>query len=536
MLLLVLPYCTYEGQMGDKDSPGSDGSIFAWNGEIFNGIPVEHSENDGLKLFNMIQNSQGDIGSLKHILCKLEGPYAFVYLHKPSQMLYFARDPLGQRSLLLHLPTPSEPILLLCSASNHRDVEYEEISIDGIYSISLKGTVFECAESLTCTARDQSVFDGWKTLNRTIPPEALSLISTQQIEDFISRLDDSVRSRVASIPSNNTDSTQGEKPVARLGVLFSGGIDSSVVAYLADRHIPHDEPIDLLNVGFENPRTLGVPQNKAIQAAKIQRKRDKKERKKGLYAPETPSVLSTPIINESPKTGTYDVPDRLTGLQQLEELRRLCPHRRWNFVCVNIPYEECKQEEPRVMALMNPSNTVMDLSLANALYFASRGKGVIYGSEGESYTSPAKVLLSGLGSDELLGGYSRHKIAYNQGGWDGLVSELQLDLDRLPSRNLGRDDRVISANGRESRYPFLSLVLVAYLAQLPVQIKVDPRLALQKEGLGAGLGDKTLLRLAAERLGLVIASRRTKRAMQFGSRSARMESGTSEKKGHVVLE
>jgi asparagine synthetase B (glutamine-hydrolysing) len=48
---------------------------------------------------------------------------------------------------------------------------------------------------------------------------------------------------------------------------------------------------------------------------------------------------------------------------------------------------------------------------------------VIYGSEGEEYVSPAKVLLSGLGSDELLGGYSRHKIAYNQGGWDGLISE-----------------------------------------------------------------------------------------------------------------
>ncbi|EUC66886.1 asparagine synthase domain protein, putative [Rhizoctonia solani AG-3 Rhs1AP] len=525
-----------KNSLGTQPHIGSDGSIFAWNGEIFNGIPVEHSENDGLKLFNMIQSGRGDLPSLSHILSEFEGPYAFVYLHKPSQMLYFARDPLGQRSLLLHLPTPSEPILLLCSASNYRDVEYEEISTGGIYSITLKGTIFECAKSLTCTPRDDSMFDGWKTLNRTTPPEISSPISTEQIEDFISRLDDSVRSRVANIPSNAADIPQSQTLVARLGVLFSGGIDSSVVAYLADRHIPRDEPIDLLNVGFENPRTLGVPQNKAAQAAKVQRKRDKKERRKGLHAPEVPAAPSPGVTDEPPKAGIYDVPDRLTGLQQLEELQRLCPHRKWNFVCVNVPYEECKREEPKVMALMHPSNTVMDLSLANALYFASRGKGIIYGSDGDNYSSPAKVLLSGLGSDELLGGYSRHKIAYNQGGWDGLVSELQLDLDRLPSRNLGRDDRVISANGRESRYPFLSLVLVSYLAQLPVQIKVDPRLMLQKEGSGAGMGDKTLLRLAAERLGLVLASRRTKRAMQFGSRSARMEGGTSEKKGHVVLE
>ncbi|KAJ1311523.1 hypothetical protein OPQ81_010007 [Rhizoctonia solani] len=515
-----------DGRQGLTRQPhvGSDGSIFAWNGEIFNGIPVEHDQNDGLKLFNIIQNSRGDIDSLRRIFSELEGPYAFVYLHRVETK----PDALFRPS--------SEPILLLCSASNRRDVDYEEITTGGIYSISLKGTLSQCAKSLACAPRDKSVFDGWKTLNRTISPEGISPISTEQIEDFIARLDDSVRSRVANIPRNNDDSLQSETPVARLGVLFSGGIDSSVVAFLADRHIPRDEPIDLLNVGFENPRTLSVPQNKAIQAAKVQRKRDKKERKKGLYAPEVSSAPSTRAINESPKLGTYEVPDRLTGLQQLEELRRLCPHRKWNFVCVNVPYEECKQEEPKILALMHPSNTVMDLSLANALYFASRGKGVVYGSEGESYTSPAKVLLSGLGSDELLGGYSRHKIAYNQGAWDGLISELQLDLDRLPSRNLGRDDRVISANGRESRYPFLSLVLVSYLAQLPVQVKVDPRLMLQKEGPGAGLGDKTLLRLAAERLGLLLASRRTKRAMQFGSRSARMEGGNSEKKGHVVLE
>ncbi|GAB1518850.1 hypothetical protein RhiTH_001915 [Rhizoctonia solani] len=438
--------------------------------------------------------------------------YAFTYLHKPSRTLHFARDPLGQRSLLLHLPTPSEPIFFLCSASSHRGIKYEEISTDGIYSISLKGNIFECVQSLTFTPRSNSVFDGWKTLNREMPSETSSPLSLEQIDDFISQLDNSVRSRVENIPSNNVDLLQDQKPVARLGVLFSGGIDSAIVAYLADRHIPRDEPIDLLNVGFENPRTLSASQNQAVQEARAQGKRDKKERKKSIHALEIPAKPPVLSVDRLPKMGTYDVPDRLTGLEQLDELRRLCPHRRWNFVCVNVPYDECKQEEPRVTALMHPSNTVMDLSLANALYFASRGKGVIYGSEEDVYVTPAKVLLSGLGSDELL------------------------DLDRLPARNLGRDDRVISANGRESRYPFLSLVLVSYLAQLPVQIKVDPRLALQEQGLGAGLGDKTLLRLAAERLGLMLASRRTKRAMQFGSRSARMDSGTSEKKGHVVLE
>lgn len=76
---------------------------------------------------------------------------------------------------------------------------------------------------------------------------------------------------------------------------------------------------------------------------------------------------------------------------------------------------------------------------------------------------------------------------------------------------------------------------MAYLAQLPVQVKVDPRLTAQEGTFGAGMGDKTLLRLSADRLGLAVASRRVKRAMQFGSRSARMEGGSAEKKGHVIL-
>lgn len=93
-------------------------------------------------------------------------------------------------------------------------------------------------------------------------------------------------------------------------------------------------------------------------------------------------------------------------------------------------------------------------------------------------------------------------------------------MDRIPTRNLGRDDRVISAHGKETRHPFLSLDVVNFLVGLPVHVKMDPRLEL-------GVGDKMLLRLAARKMGLIEASTRKKRAMQFGSRSARMEIGAA---------
>jgi len=173
----------------------------------------------------------------------------------------------------------------------------------------------------------------------------------------------------------------------------------------------------------------------------------------------------------------------------------------------------------------------MDLSLAAALFFAARAAGQVRGHAGSAatpYVSPARVLLNGLGSDELLGGYGRFRTAYKTGGWQAIIDELQLELDRIPTRNLGRDDRIISSHGKETRHPFLALSVVSFLAQLPVYMKLDPRLE-------AGLGEKVLLRLATNRLGLVEASRRKKRAMQFGSQSARMAPGEGDRKGDILL-
>lgn len=79
---------------------------------------------------------------------------------------------------------------------------------------------------------------------------------------------------------------------------------------------------------------------------------------------------------------------------------------------------------------MFPKNTVMDLSLAAPLYFASRGQGYLYGSDVE-YTCQSKVLLSGLGADEALGGYGRHRVTYMKGGWEAMADEVRLITNKV---------------------------------------------------------------------------------------------------------
>lgn len=125
-----------------------------------------------------------------------------------------------------------------------------------------------------------------------------------------------------------------------------------------------------------------------------------------------------------------------------------------------------------------------------------------------------------------------------------------MDLDRIGSRNLGRDgmsstslyvscvrklsvlaflqDRVISTLGKEVRYPYLAGHVVAFLASLPVHLKVDYH-------FGDGIGDKLLLRAIARDLGLNACAGYPKRAIQFGARSAKMEQASRSVKGNDVL-
>ena len=114
---------------------------------------------------------------------------------------------------------------------------------------------------------------------------------------------------------------------------------------------------------------------------------------------------------------------------------------------IDVPYAEYQAAQPAVRSIMWPCQTVMDLvggvipqpsftwlinlcagqSLAMALYFAARGVGKVRSSpttHPEPYTSTARVLLNGLGSDELLGGYGRHRTAYGAGGWPAVIDEV----------------------------------------------------------------------------------------------------------------
>jgi len=171
----------------------------------------------------------------------------------------------------------------------------------------------------------------------------------------------------------------------------------------------------------------------------------------------------------------------------------------------------------KIVNLIHPHNTEMDLSIAYALYFAARGTGLAslnLNTHPEIYTTPARVLLSGLGADELFGGYTRHATAFNRKSFSGLLDELELDVNRLGKRNLGRDDRVISHWGREARFPYLDESLVKWAVESPIWEKCGftETAAIEQEIPNLEPGKK-VLRLLAYELGMHSVAQEKKRAV-----------------------
>ncbi|KAK4050812.1 hypothetical protein OIV83_003234 [Microbotryomycetes sp. JL201] len=569
-----------------------NGDVFLWNGEVFEGLSVAPHENDGQVLFDRIQME----GPSNFFAClrNIEGPYAFVYYQAVHQRLYFGRDPLGRRSLLVHVPTPVNPYLLLTSCGGGTDFlinDWEEVPCDSIFAYNMRDLAGR--HWLDDRRKGLSSFQRYpKSMGRTqdtliyhfdrvlptqplqsqllpIDPSTKEPQVTSALQLLINKLHDelsnSVRRMVLNLPRLPVlpDPRLDSNP-AKVAILFSGGLDCTTLALIVDECLEKGEKIDLINVAFENPRSLAG--------------QSRMDRSKS--AAETATTADT---DASTKNGNnidkYDVPDRKTGKMSWLELRRIRPNRTWQFIgkCkVNVPYQEMLEHRQRVIDLMSPQHTVMDLSIAIAFYFAARGKGhlaaTLPNDAPRAYTSRARVLLSGLGADELLGGYARHRKAFQSdgstlpslddsdradrsgdelffpqprpvtlnaikptpkpsvapGNWSGLVSELSLDLSRISTRNLGRDDRIISFHAKEVRYPFLHSKVVDLITSSPVWLKMDFRFE-------QGLGDKLLLRLLAKQLGLTQAYKFPKRAIHFGARTAKMEIGTSKHKGHDLL-
>ncbi|KAF2750167.1 hypothetical protein M011DRAFT_438052 [Sporormia fimetaria CBS 119925] len=486
----------------------SSGSVLCWNGEAWSLGGQSIDGNDSHFIFkHLVQTCQQfspdrrseAIKVVVSLLASIRGPYAFLFYDARHNYIFYGRDCLGRRSLLHSANTDSLTLSSVCANRKaNGGSSWEEVDADGIYYIDLVSRPLRPGHipQRPCENADNppeiAITLPFPSLNRSLPDGSCSS-DPMHLRRLDASLRRSIELRVKHVRESLGPSIEpaAEFP-SQVAILFSGGLDCTILARLAHDCLPLTERIDLLNVAFENPR---------------------------VHAKLGP--------NESPYA---TCPDRITGRSSYAELRRVCPERLWRFVEVDVPYSETLSHRERILDLIYPHNTEMDLSIAYALYFASRGSGVVFDSDDQAtaYTTSAHVLLSGLGADELFGGYQRHSLAFARCGYEGLIDELELDFTRLGKRNLGRDDRVISDSGREVRFPYLDEDFIAVALEMPVTTKCD--FGDEQVELEPG---KRILRMLAWELGMEGVAKEKKRAIQFGARTAKMETGRT--KGTQII-
>lgn len=586
---------------------GDDGCVFVWNGEVFGGIELPPKSSDTLIVFHRLmqiysENSTSSRSERENLIVSLlssiHGPYAFVFYSAFDNHLYFGRDPFGRRSLL-HL-IDDDGVKAICSTSigkhDLNDLEvgedddesnlklqedtmphlgWSEVRTDGIYALDLslsnspislipwphnrirlerKSRIFELSLDMPASSATLSTTTG------TIPDTNHRDNLTRQ---FIAVLKRSITKRINRMISPIVNIGE-DMTLSRIGVLFSGGIDSVLLtallcSCLSDLYsVSTQTVIDLINVSFYDGE----------------------------------SIIPGGVSTSDPS------PDRLAAVLAVTELRKLHPHCLLNLVHVDVSSAERIQSEDHIKQLIYPSNTHMDLNIGTAFWFASRAKGYLreYSIEeetsvvqvkhkgrpllrvGESdaalsvgltgprerrsahtktkcsnssvacslvskdgcpwslckrcciskqresivnniaesssstmisaplrcpvhklrepteklvdiqkednitkddqktsldvekspYSSSCRVYLIGIGADEQLAGYGRHRTVYQQHGVEALENELNFDMRRLWQRNLGRDDRCVSDNAVEAWFPFLDEEVVSFLQSLSI--------------------------------------------------------------------
>lgn len=144
-------------------------------------------------------------------------------------------------------------------------------------------------------------------------PEGSTILlpSSEAVRLLRDQLTASLSLRVLDIPEPPVD---GSACDTRVAVLFSGGLDCTVLARLCHDLLPPDQAVDLLNVAFENPRVAAQLLKQAKGAA----------------------------------IDVYEAcPDRITGRKAFAELQRLCHDRRFRFVAVSHSNGRWLMLEPR---------------------------------------------------------------------------------------------------------------------------------------------------------------------------------------------
>ncbi|EAL68269.1 hypothetical protein DDB_G0278193 [Dictyostelium discoideum AX4] len=400
----------------------NNGNTLLWNGELFGGYEIGIHDNDTCLLLHLLskinenESENQEINEneiereLIEIMLKIKGPFAFLYWQEKKRKLWFGRDVLGRRSLLVNNETiiNDKPSLIISSMGSFpngiddsiRLPKWDEINTFGLFSIHFpkiietniihfkihpwdisninlnigmisldydndndneeESNTNTTTTTTTTTTKEIEEIEGNNIDQLHFYPfgrrEKLDIekgewsekVFNDYVNGFYEAISDSINVRLNNLPIASLEIPDlirapflQEKPlplVSRLGILFSGGLDSMVLAAMSNKHMETpDEPIHLINVAFGD--------------------------------------------DDSPFEEYDKVPDRKAAISGLKELQTIAPNRQWKLIKVNVGTKEMEWAKKIVYQLSYPAITIMDMTICLALWFAGRGEGILHGEE-----------------------------------------------------------------------------------------------------------------------------------------------------------
>jgi asparagine synthase (glutamine-hydrolysing) len=385
--------------VGDFKQPIINKGILISNCEIYNWKELNKkynlkAKNDSHLLALLIERK--GINKIKTLLEELDGVYAFAYIK--DNKLILARDIIGIKPIWF----------------NHSDGFSFASEKKALEKIGLISTIeLNPRKILVYDINNNKI----KFIERKffkIKPETKQN-KEQIINKITSLLTDAIRKRI---------------PERKFGLLFSGGVDSTIIALI------------LKKLGY----------------------------KFTCYT----AVLDSPNMKQ---------PEDLYYSKKAAEILNL------KLKIIKIKENQVEKYLKKIVPLIEDSN-VIKVGVALPFYAACE----------EAKKDKCKVIFSGLGSEEIFGGYERHKKSGN------INNECVSGLLKMYERDTYRDDVITMYNQLELRLPFLDKKLVDYALKIPGKYKIQKNKT------------KIILREAALSLNLdkKIAERK-KRAAQYGS-------------------
>ncbi|XP_031632656.1 asparagine synthetase domain-containing protein CG17486 [Contarinia nasturtii] len=332
-----------------------------------------------------------DESELLDLFRRLKGPFSIIYYNLNVKKLYFLRDIFGRQSFLL-AKTNSHNIILSSVLGASLEQHYTkciELNPLGVFCIDLMkediiiqlnpwqplneenftqtnelqdflnttielrpsiGSIWLELDNISYFYNFQSILDSYEIQGKSYVDIFEQLLKNNNVvsvcDEVILRLEKSLLDRTINTPYVCKECLQAKDIDfsscchARIGILFSGGIDCTILAVLMDKVLNPSQEIDLINVSFEKINRSGVK-------------------------------------NEIDYNTRFNTPDRVSAKNAVDELKQINPERKWNLVEVNVSRNELSDAlKTRIRHLVFPLRTVLDESLGCVLWFGARGKGI----------------------------------------------------------------------------------------------------------------------------------------------------------------